>query len=61
MEQEKPGFAKLRGYLLPEPPDNAAIRWGLAFESAIIKLAEMKRSDNILGTNKITGFVEPLL
>ncbi len=48
MEQEKPGFAKLRGYLLPEPPDNAAIRWGLAFESAIIKLAEMKRSHNIL-------------
>lgn len=40
MEKLKPGFNQSKGYALPEFPDNAAIRFGHAFENAIIKLAE---------------------
>lgn len=42
-EERRPGFNAERGYLLPEEPDNAAIRWGGAFEDAIIELAQAGR------------------
>ena len=41
-EGMKPGFSEKNGYLLPEPVDNSAVRWGLAFEDSIVKLAESK-------------------
>lgn len=39
MEERQPGFNLAHGFVLPEDPDNASIRWGLAFESAICELA----------------------
>jgi len=51
-EENEPGFAEKNGYLLPEQPDNAAIRWGSAFEDAVIKLAEEKSGNNILNCEK---------
>lgn len=38
-EERRPGFNAERGYTMPEPPDNAAIRFGTAFEDAIVELA----------------------
>ena len=35
-EEIKPGWNSAHGYTLPEKPDSAALRWGSAFESAII-------------------------
>ncbi len=46
-EEQEPGFNARMGYTLPEPPDNAAIRWGHAFEDAIIKLAEEREGRQI--------------
>lgn len=35
-----PGFNSLHGYVMPESPDNASIRFGNAFEGANIKLVQ---------------------
>jgi hypothetical protein len=43
MEERKPGFNEARGFILPPEPDNASIRWGNAFENAVISLAECAR------------------
>ncbi len=40
MEEIEPGFNASHGYIMPDDPDNAPIRWGNAFESAVIELAE---------------------
>ncbi|MBU1080881.1 MAG: YqaJ viral recombinase family protein [Spirochaetes bacterium] len=40
MEERQPGFNASRGYTLPEFKDSAPIRWGKAFEDAVIELAE---------------------
>jgi hypothetical protein len=40
MEEREPGWNARGGYVMPPEPDNAAIRWGTAFESAVIELAE---------------------
>jgi len=39
-EQRRPGFCAERGYALPERADSAAIRFGHAFEDAVIMLAQ---------------------
>jgi predicted phage-related endonuclease len=39
MEEREPGWNERHGHTLPPPPDNAAIRWGTAFETAVIDLA----------------------
>lgn len=46
-EATEPGWNKKHGYQLPPAPDNASIRWGLAFEDAIINLAEDREGVNI--------------
>jgi len=46
-EQQRPGFAKERGIALPPDPDNASIRWGLAFENEIIALASAEAGETI--------------
>lgn len=48
METKEPGFCKKNNYELPEFEENAGMRWGTAFESAIIELAERKRDDKIV-------------
>jgi len=40
MEEREPGWNAAHGYALPPEPDNAAIRWGTAFEDAIVELAQ---------------------
>jgi len=52
MELLRPGFNAEKGYTLPEFPDNAPIRWGNAFEDAIIKLAEEKHERKIMNCEK---------
>jgi hypothetical protein len=39
-EERTPGFNAVRGYTLPEHKDSAPLRWGKAFEPAVIALAE---------------------
>ena len=48
MEERESGFNEKRGYTIPEPPDNAAIRWGLAFEDAVVELAQKVQGMKIL-------------
>jgi predicted phage-related endonuclease len=52
MEARKPGFCASNGFLIPEQPDNASIRWGLAFEDAIIELAENNYKSKIIDREK---------
>jgi hypothetical protein len=40
MEEREPGWIVAHGYALPEREESAAIRFGHAFESAVIELAE---------------------
>jgi hypothetical protein len=47
MEEREPGWNAAHGYALPDEPDSAAMRWGTAFESAVIKLAERERGKKI--------------
>jgi len=42
MESREPGFCEKNNFLLPVFEDSAVLRWGKAFESAIIELAELK-------------------
>jgi hypothetical protein len=48
MEEREPGFNAKAGYILPEDPDNAPIRWGNAFESAVLELTEQS-GDSLIG------------
>lgn len=47
MEEREPGFCAKHNYKMPEPVDNASIRWGRAFESAVIELAECEQNSRI--------------
>ena len=49
MEERNPGWNIAHGYTLPPEPDNAAIRFGQAFEGAVIKLAEIAQNKKIEG------------
>lgn len=49
MEELEPGWNAKHGYKLPEFQESAAIRWGHAFEEAVIKLAENKYDCKIVG------------
>jgi hypothetical protein len=41
-EERQPGFNAAKGYIMPVFEGNASTRWGLAFEDAVIQLAEQK-------------------
>jgi hypothetical protein len=47
MEERKPGWNAAHGYTLPPDPDNAAIRWGNAFEDAVFAMAQERRGVRI--------------
>jgi hypothetical protein len=57
MEENHPGFNEDRGYVLPVFEGNAATRWGLAFEDAVIELAEQAQGSEIIYREK--SFVDP--
>jgi len=48
MEEREPGWNKAHGYALPPEPDSAAIRWGTAFENAVVELAERAQGIKII-------------
>lgn len=56
-ESRDPGFCARNKYELPVFEENAAIRWGWAFESAIIKLAEHKQDNIIRSREKFYKYV----
>lgn len=47
MESREPGFCEKNNYKLPEFEYNSAMKWGHAFESAVIELAEEKQGAEI--------------
>lgn len=52
MEKLEPGFNGKMGYKLPVFEESAAIRWGLAFEDAVIRLAEERENSEIIHREK---------
>lgn len=54
-EARRPGFCAERGHKLPVVEENAAMRWGSAFESVIIELAEAKTGLNISDREKLVS------
>jgi len=48
MEEREPGWNAAHGYALPPEPDNAAIRFGTAFEDAVVELAERAQGKQIM-------------
>jgi len=54
-EARRPGFCAERGYKLPVVEENAAMRWGSAFESAIIDLAQAKTGNKISDREKLVS------
>jgi predicted phage-related endonuclease len=48
MEEREPGWNAAHGYAAPEEPESAAMRWGTAFEGAVIELAEVARGMKII-------------
>jgi len=53
MEARQPGFCAKNNYDLPVVEDNAPMRWGRAFESAIIELAERRQGHEIFMREKL--------
>ena len=47
IEKIHPGINSDMGFIMPERPEGPALRWGLAFEDAICRLAEEKRGSEI--------------
>lgn len=48
MESREPGFCEKNNYKIPEFEYNSAMKWGHAFESAVIELAEEKQGCKII-------------
>lgn len=53
MESREPGFCEKHNYKLPEFEYNSAMKWGHAFESAVIELAEEKTGGYISDREKL--------
>jgi predicted phage-related endonuclease len=49
----EPGFCAAHGFEREEFDGNASTRWGLAFEAAIIQLAEIARGDRIIDCERL--------
>lgn len=52
-EEQEPGFNKLKNYEIPKFKETSAIRWGNAFEDAIIGLAERKNGMKIINREEL--------
>lgn len=55
MESRDPGFCEKNNYKFPEFEYSAPMRWGHAFESAIIELASEKQGCSIMNREKLYG------
>ena len=58
MESREPGFCEKHNYKLPEFEYNSAMKWGHAFESAVIELAEERTGYKIHNREKFYNSVE---
>lgn len=58
MESREPGFCEKHNYQIPEFEYNSAMKWGHAFESAVIELAEEKQGCKIVDREKL--FTHPV-
>jgi len=56
MEERENGFNARNGYTLPPEPESAALRWGVAFEDAVVELAEIAQSKCIADREKYFEF-----
>ena len=56
MEARQPGFCKKNNYELPVFEESAVLRWGKAFESAVIELAEKKQNSEIIDREKFFSY-----
>ena len=57
MEEQYPGFCSDSKYIYPEVEESAALRWGNAFESSIIKLAENATNEIITDREKFFSYL----
>jgi hypothetical protein len=55
VEKLYPGFNEKMGFIMPEGPEGPALRWGLAFEDAIVKIAEEKQGWEIFAREKFVS------
>ena len=61
-EEREPGWNAAHGYTLPDDPDNAAIRWGSAFEDSIVELASAKQGLGEIGNReKFYEYIPPAI
>lgn len=47
LEERQPGYNAAHGYTLPEFKEGAPLRWGLAFEDAVVALSEEARGGGV--------------
>ena len=52
-EAREPGFNADRGYTYPEYEESAVLRWGKAFEDAVIKLSEEAEGTEIIDRERL--------
>jgi hypothetical protein len=52
-EERQPGYNAAHGYTLPEFKDGASLRWGLAFEDAVVSLSEEATGEKILHRERL--------
>jgi hypothetical protein len=57
-EKIKPGFNAEKGFILPDFQEGPALRFGKAFEKAVIKLAEDKQKQEIGDQEKLCSDIE---
>jgi predicted phage-related endonuclease len=53
MESRQPGFCEKHNYQIPEFEYNSAMKWGHAFESAVIELAEERQGFKIIDRERL--------
>lgn len=56
MESREPGFCEKNNYKIPEFEYNSAMKWGHAFESAVIELAEGKQNWKIINREMLCKY-----
>lgn len=56
-EEQHPGFNKAHGYILPEFEYSSVMKWGHAFENAVIKLSEKAQRIKIIDRERAFAYV----
>ncbi len=56
-EERQPGFNQSHGYMLPEFEYSSVMKWGHAFENAVIKLAEKVQKTKIIDRERAFAYI----